>query len=362
MHKNRQTFRNDQSGLVSFIVVAVLMLVITVLILSFARIVSREQLQTLDRQLNTQALYAAESGANDAMAKIDSGSVPSNVDYDKCQGPGSFVQAATITPAQQSLGNNVSYSCLLVDPSPKELQFPGVNTQNSTITKINVKSGSIYKIEVLWDSNVKGATGLSCPAAGSFPVTLGPGCDVGMLRFEFVPFGAGQNRTNLIQNRAIGFLKPSSSGSSTGTMSQFTGNSQGTPVLAHCDTAGVDADKHLCIFSITNVPTNVSYLMIRSIYRDTPVTIRAFNSGGQQLELVESQVEVDVTGRAGGVIKRIKQRRPIKPSGNKGITPDFALQSTNTICKQFTYIPGGTPSSITPPPSLPASFCDPKQP
>jgi Tfp pilus assembly protein PilX len=61
---------SSQTGMVSIMVTMLLMLVITLIVLGFAQVSRREQIQTLDRQLSAQAFFAAESGVNDAISVI----------------------------------------------------------------------------------------------------------------------------------------------------------------------------------------------------------------------------------------------------------------------------------------------------
>lgn len=67
-----RALKANQEGMVAIITTMVIMVVVTLVVSSFALIVRREQQQSLDRQLSTQAFYAAESGisaAYDALQK-----------------------------------------------------------------------------------------------------------------------------------------------------------------------------------------------------------------------------------------------------------------------------------------------------
>ncbi|HSX32249.1 MAG TPA: pilus assembly PilX N-terminal domain-containing protein, partial [Candidatus Saccharimonadales bacterium] len=59
-----------ESGMVAIMVTIILMIVISLIVLGFAQIARRNQRQSLDRQLSTQAFYAAETGVNDASKVI----------------------------------------------------------------------------------------------------------------------------------------------------------------------------------------------------------------------------------------------------------------------------------------------------
>lgn len=332
MHKQNQTLQQNQSGLVSFMVVSVLMLVLTLIVVSYARIVSREQIQTLDRQLNAQALYAAESGVNDAAKHLADD--PGFESSDNCADPTeNFITKAGLTNV---LDDGVSYECIIVNKKVQQLKFPGVSTSRSVATRLKPSSGSLEKLTISWESPIEDETVdlSSCPGAGDFPQNL-TGCDLGMVRFELVDFGGPRTIMDLMEKRWIGILQPSISGLPGGevTHGEFTGDKQGTPVLARCS-----AGK--CSVTITGLSMGDGYLRLRSIYKDTPVTITGKNSSGEDVYFVGSQVEIDVTGRAGGVVKRIKVNKQIGDQFEGVPAPEFAIQTNKTICKGFTFVPG----------------------
>ena len=57
----------DDKGLVSFMITIIMMLVITLIVIGFTQVSNRNRRESLDRQLSTQAFYAAESGVNEAL-------------------------------------------------------------------------------------------------------------------------------------------------------------------------------------------------------------------------------------------------------------------------------------------------------
>lgn len=351
MHKQNQTLQQNQSGLVSFMVVSVLMLVLTLIVVSYARIVSREQIQTLDRQLNAQALYAAESGVNDAARVLAAGEYP-EFDND-CTATNNFIAAANLTDSSK-LDDGVSYECIMVNKEVQELKFPGVSTSRSVVTRLKPSSGNLDKLTISWESPIEGASSLNgCPGEGDFPQNL-TDCDLGMVRFELVDFGGPRTIMQLMEKRWIGILQPSISGLPGGevTHGEFTGDKQGTPVLARCS-----AGK--CSVTITGLSMGDGYLRLRSIYKDTPVTITG-QSGGNPVYFADSQVEIDVTGRAGGVVKRIKVNKQIGDQFEGVPAPEFAIQTNNTICKGFTFVPGEG-ASVAHLPSEDKEVCDPTE-
>ena len=68
---NIKQLKNNEQGLVAIVVTLIIMLVLTLIVTGFAQLARREQREALDRQLASQALYAAESGVNAAEAAVN---------------------------------------------------------------------------------------------------------------------------------------------------------------------------------------------------------------------------------------------------------------------------------------------------
>src|SRR5689334_20404193 len=101
MSIKRSTHHLDdrQAGMVAIMVMLILMLVISLIVLGFAQISRRNQRQSLDRQLSTQAFYAAETGINDAAEIIKNALAAGTTAADKpdCQSDGGGFYAG-LTP------------------------------------------------------------------------------------------------------------------------------------------------------------------------------------------------------------------------------------------------------------------------
>jgi len=339
----------SQKGLVSFVVVTVLMIVLTLIVMSYARVVRREQVQTLDRQLNAQAEFAAESGINEAINALKSKPDLMGSEYKECDetNTSSFISKAaaagyTINP---DLGNNSSFSCLLVNPKPDELLFDNVGMDKSVVTPIKSASGgSINSITISWKG--AGADTSGCPTASSFPPTWPtPNCKLGILRLELVPFSSGMTLDALRNsaNRGILFAQPSSSGGSVSKdFDNIRGDNQGLPVSAGCNSG-------ICSITISTVVTDLTgYLRIRSVYLDSKDVKVTATTGGGPTQLVGSQVVIDATGRASGSLKRLKVHAQI-PKNEGLIAGEYALQSYKTMCKQFSI----TDTTVNFPNSIP---------
>jgi hypothetical protein len=331
IHKN-------QSGIVAIMVTIIVMLVISLIVLGFANIVRREQRQSLDRQLNTQAFYVAESGVNYAVQQIkDLGlSAAPIADKDDCgsdavfPGPGGSYD---IDPA-----NNVKISCLLVDPSPPSLKYDHIGTDQSRIIPVRSADGSpINTITFSWE-DTDDATTSAATCASNFPraVSWSASCGAGILRFDLVPTPpSGFDRSFLINSTMTAFLRPRPGGVSTLSYgSATTGlNGQGAAPEVKCNGTGA----HLCTLTVDSLGA-ISYLIrVKSIYKPNKLTITA------NTDIIGTQAVIDSTGKANDVLRRIQVRVPTTNLSDD-LFPEFAIQSVETICKRFTSALGIAPT------------------
>src|SRR5687768_8797387 len=103
--------KHTQQGMAAIFVTMIMMIVISLIVLGFAQVSRREARDSLDRQLSTQAYFAAETGVNDAVEVIKSSGAGSIPEKTSCEysGPEYDASKAVIDST-----NNVSYTCLLV--------------------------------------------------------------------------------------------------------------------------------------------------------------------------------------------------------------------------------------------------------
>jgi len=350
----------SQAGLVSFVVVTIIMLVLSLIVVAFAKLVRREQRQTLDRQLNSQAFYAAESGVNDAREALSQPGLDLTIDYTSdCQ---QFITAANpdLNPVVDGV---ISYSCLLVDPSPTTLEFGGVAPGQSIAVPLRSKSGvAINTVTISWEdpSIPAGTETFTCGAPGTYPADWPNACQAALMRAELVRFDGGRTRDQLITDRSIAFLYPGDTsqnfgfGAASGLgIGGAADDGQGLVREARCAQGTTPRD---CTITISGLNAANAYLRLRTIYRQSDITVSAIDINGNDVELMGAQAEIDATGKANDILKRIKVRAPY--AGGIVPFPEFALQSTNTQCKRFEIIP---PNTL----SLPApteAVCNPAQP
>lgn len=319
--------------MVAIMVTMILMIVISLIVLGFAQISRRNQRQTLDRQLSTQAFYAAETGINDVVDLIKGagGVVPDKPDC--ASNGGGFYALDPVIDAT----SNVAYTCLTVDPSPDSLVYSDISQNSSTVVPIIATSGTISRIVLVWQAIGKNLPSVTnCPStsvATNFTDTGSWGCKFGVLRFDLVPTAGSLNMSTLQANTMTSFVVPLRPGG-TETANPIPHTTGGGN-----NRLGVACSETSCSLTIDNLNQAQYYMRVGSIYRDVSLRLEAFDAGGSRLSLQGAQAVVDSTGKAQDVLRRIQVRIPLNgSSGNQ--YGDFAIQSNEAICKRFAVMSG----------------------
>jgi hypothetical protein len=276
------------------------------------------------------------------------------------------------TYGNPTLSSNTKYTCLLVTSSPSNLQFNcSSNLQcpnNSIVTPIQVSgSNPINQIIIKWSDANKTNTGCSTVSPSPFlPTGNGSGdwpqnC-LEVLRVDLVPFTSGTSTISSLESGAkTFFLYPQSSSAGSENYSSIpSSNSTLTsyPVYsANCPTTSSS-----CTFSVTNLAAVSSsyYARIQYYYGTSPyISITGTDINNNSVSFSGSQLQIDSTGLSGTVLKRVSASIELGGSSsspyNLPLPPNYALQSTDSICKSllqyqsnlYEIIPNSKPGDIT---------------
>jgi Tfp pilus assembly protein PilX len=348
-----------QQGFVSIITASLIMIITTLIVIGFSQLMQRELRQSLDRQLNSQALYAAETGLNDLYDRLQKGELTEEENLDDCS-VDDWPNGGIVNPDSS---NEAAYTCILYDQTPSYLEFNNgaVTTQQSKIFPIQPKSNNLEtKVKTLtfsW-SGAGGNTNLSlpqdCPAVSSLPpnpASLG----VPILRVDLVkvPLNDGVNAISLSAltetDTSTFFLYPKTCGASSGNYDEhYSIADKGKMIEVNC----ANTNGYACKYEMNNMHTtddgsNRYFARIKSIYNDADVRIEGNSTAsgnGGVIEFVGAQVIADVTGKSNDVLRRIKVQ-----IGNPGYPiPEFVVQGLSGVCKGI---------EISPPNSADTSLC-----
>ncbi len=329
---NRQ---QNQAGMVAIMVTLILMIVISLIVLGFAQISRRNQRQSLDRQLSTQAFYAAETGVNDAaeLIKTAVGNGTAVAAKPDCASTGGGFY--TLTPVIDA-ASDVEYTCLTVDPTPATLVYSSVGT-TGTVVPLIAESGTISKVTLTWQSKDSGSTPANnCPASVNsvFSAVLPWTCGYGVLRFDLVPTAGSLSFAGLQSATMTSFLVPLRPGSvgSANPIAYTTGGGN--------NKLGVVCSNTDCSYSITfAAPQSQYYMRVSSLYKDVSLQITASDGSGSAVSIQGAQAVIDSTGKAQDVLRRIQVRVPLAGSSSN-LLSDYAIQSNEAVCKRFSVMDG----------------------
>lgn len=336
-----------QAGMVAIMVTLILMIVISLIVLGFAQISRRNQRQALDRQLSTQAFYAAETGVNDVAERIKEAIANGDAIVEKpnCSpDPGGFY-TSLITSAVIDDDADVEYTCIMVNPTPASLVYSSVGTTGTVVPLISA-GGNIASIRLTWQSKDGLASPeANCPAGtgnvfapATLPAPPGWNCGYGVLRFDLTETAGAALSFDSLRNRTMtSFIIPlRPGGTATTNPVNFSPGGANNKLGTRCNNTQ-------CSYVI-NFPTPLSqyYLRVNSIYKNVSLQITAhdaINAGGNALRLQGAQAVIDSTGKAEDILRRIQVRIPTTAS-SANLLSDYALQSSEAICKRFSVMDG----------------------
>lgn len=337
---------NKEQGFVSIITTSIVMIIVTLIVIGFSQLMQREQRQSLDRQLNSQALYAAETGINDLYNKLQKGEL---IDEEKSDcDVSSWPNGGVVNP---SSSNDAAYTCVLFDQTPGYIEFNNgsVTTQQSKIfpiePKSNVPTTKVKSLKFFW-SGARGnrATTLPATCTGSNVVlpSSAPSRGVPILRVDLVkaPKDAVINLNAAIENESTTFFlypKVSCGGIKSDYSTHISTVDKGKMIEVNCanSLSGYACEYTIDNMQIVNSGSNKYFARIKSIYNDADVRIEGTTDDGSTIEFIGAQVTADVTGKSNDVLRRIKVQL-----GNPNYpVPEFTMQGLNGVCKGITISP-----------------------
>lgn len=215
----------SQQGIISILTTTVMMVVISLIVLGLSQVVNRNQRNTLDQQLSTQAFYAAESGINDVLKVInDQLSANPNAKVTPKSDCTTSVPFYNGLNPDLNLPKNVKYTCVLVNPTPTVLRYGTVST-TSTIIPITPVDGSgnsvaVGTLKLEWKAKNNTTPSNNCPfKTTDIPNSSSWTCGYGLLRVDIVPTAGVLTVDGLRNNTRTVFAFPFASGGSVNVSS-----------------------------------------------------------------------------------------------------------------------------------------------
>lgn len=393
--------QSNQSGLVSIMVVGIIAVLITLVVLAFSRITSRDLRQSLDRQLSAQAAYAAETGLNDTVHFIQKtlkagGAVP---DEPNCQHGLNDVYPPPAGGNGAVGTSGATVTCILIQSNLDSLR---VDNQTASTTKVFsiTNAFEINSLKISWN----GGSVTNSASPPDFPPAVGgtswasrtsrltAGNNPVVLRVSIIPVLAtlGWNkRDDMIARARTYFLYPNyNSGAGIATAGGVSYNNlsqNGSIVPGGCNDGNATGGSsvYACNVFINGLPGGsfpgvggsdpvfagnlpccglgrgpntgaVYYVAIRPIYNDvTSLDVDGFRtSNTENVTIQGAQALVDITARGTDVLKRIQARVNTSLSSaasqqlGEAVTPGYGIESADSICKLILIPQDGTAATF----------------
>jgi hypothetical protein len=333
-HKSKSLVAKSSraGGFVSIFVVLLIMMVLVLVTTGFSNVTRRAQRRTLDNQLSTQAFYAAESGINDAIARLNSGTASGLTPKTDCQSP-----EPTFFDYKIDTTLNVGYSCVLINPKPPLLSFSNVPVSGygaPIVLPFEPEGGFNGEFDITWSS----ASGVGSIPTSSTPVfenVVDWGTKLGLVRVDIVPVTDKLGRSGVATGTYSFILYPSSTGTSTvATIDSGTAN-QGQTAMIQCGATATECTANIQL-KIPKPPTTSKYFIrLQSFYNATSIKVENVeNSSGVKTVFANGQAIIDVTGQASDVYRRVQVFVPIDKQGARSAyNPSYALETADSLCK-----------------------------
>jgi hypothetical protein len=335
LFSSRTTPSTPQRGMVSIFVTLIMMIVISMIVLGFSQISRHELRQALDRNLSTQAYYAAETGVNDAINSMYTalaGDPAADLEKPTCAYPSGSIYGNSSGQVLNA-GADVKYSCLMVRTSLPTIKKTVAADGTSETIPLRPVGGTLGTVRVKWMPATAAAPfdtsncPVAVPAVNRFPKNLPTTwrCPYGVLRLDLLPV-TNLKRASLEAAEKAFFLYPVRSGAAE-TFGYAT--AAGSVVRMLCTATDCTAD--------ITIPGGGDYAMrAMGVYQAGKLEISATSAGNPVL-LQGAQAEIDVTGKAQDVLRRIQVRVSLAPESNAS---NYAIESASSICKRFAYAQG----------------------
>ena len=377
-----RSWKREQSGAVSLFVVIFAALLMTVVTVGFIQLMLKEQQQATENDLSQSAYDSAQAGVEDAKRLLllnqacQANAAPSTVNCavvasaltpsagqsqttcDTLAKGGVVSQTNGETLIQQNDSDGASkldqaYTCVKISVDTDD--YKGTLAANESTVVPLAGTGDFDTVELSWFSRDDVSSATNDPTV-DFP-SVGPDVSLppvgekwkfnnpSLMRTQFMQTGnsfklsdfddsqGGKSDANTL------FFYPSATGLPNKDFALDTRRSPtNVPQQVKCNTSFIDA-AYACTATI-KLPDPISgnnsqrdaFLRLSSLYNGAHFSVK-LKHGAEDVKFAGVQPEVDSTGRANALFRRVKSRVELK--GNFTY-PEAAIDMEGDLCKNFT--------------------------
>lgn len=348
MQKIASKLNRKHPGVTSLLFVLAIGLVLVVMVAGIAALTVREQQQASNTELSNRALQTAEAGVKAAVQKLDA-----NPAYSKTEcPPGADFSSLSLGPGQ-------SISCIIVSSistttyegyleSDKSQEFyagPDINSANVSPAYLkfswnNVALGDSANPSFLDTLYPRLVQGYSNAAFIELSIIYWPRSNASPASFKnetflIAPVDSSATDANANARRSVKATCSTGAGYNC-TTTNATGQQ------------GFNVATALNLVSPDNVDNYNFDIRVTPRYANTHFQLTAYglSSSATSRSLVSNLAQIDVTGKAGNLYRRIKAQRQVKPTVLDGVFTSVLFagkgddnNSQRDICKTFSVRP-----------------------
>ena len=338
----KRTYKKlNEKGMASIVVVFVIVVLLSLIGVSFTKIMDRALQSTSADQIGTAADYAAQSAINNTIAYLKV--TPDAVANTGCKtlldigGP--------LHDVTQLSGNSTTqYTCILTDPNPTDLVYQSLDAykpQVVPLTTTNTGTHPVSSVMFSWQGANRGLA-YSYPAGSSIfdENAWATNNYPPLLRVSFYPIGTA-GALGTVESGSKSFFFYPHRGSNVQSVSYSAADGlypidciKGGSISTFIGSPDYDCNV------VVNIPSPAAYYIVKitPYFGQASVKIKANNDNGQASKFYFVQAIIDATAKSGAAVKRLQARVDLNnytnPSGPNDL-PDFALRTANTICKRL---------------------------
>lgn len=371
---------NKQHGAVSLFVVIFTALLITIITVSFVRIMIQDQQQATTTDLSQSAYDSAQAGVEDAKrALLRYQSICNNSDKSACDAAQAKINSSTCNTAVDTLTDvtisggevkvqtggsnalNQAYTCSKIDLDTIDYLGTLIKDESDIIPLTSVDPFNTIQVQWFSSDNLSSGGSLSVnlqPAfSSSWPLLAQTSWSTNrppIMRTQMIQFGSGftlsdfNDMSSSESNAKTLFLYPSGTtgvaitsapGSNTKLFKdrdiRRTPTGSPTPITCSGNLVG---GGYACTAKLV-LPESIgggqhsSFLRLSALYNKASYRVTLLN-GVTPVEFNAVQPEIDSTGRANDLFRRVKTR--VELTDVNFPYPEAAVDITDNFCKYFT--------------------------
>lgn len=341
----------NQSGAVSFLSVIIFTIIITTVTFAYMQSVIRQRKNAFNYDLSTRAYYAAESGVQDAVRALRSGTAQlTNGEKNTCA---QLVGGSSSGIIGDSADFGVSYTCQLINTNVVSGTLQA--TDGNVTIRLRPATGTFPDnplIRIKWGPTDSGTfyrrddgASLNLPSitrwnhGGDAAKPVYP-----MMRAAVVKHPSSGTFTRSQIQQRVTFLNPATqTGFFNNSVAINFGSVNQDTLLANGGCSATAQSGSLpCVadlrLSNAGISSSELYINLSSLYSNAHFEVSVYAVSGldaTQIQLGQTSADIDVTGKANSVYRRVKQTVILGDNYSYETRPGAAIVSAEGICKSF---------------------------